>query len=291
MQYVEKKTFWLKPKTTICILNAPFSTRDILFDIHCNISFKYIYMRVLKVRASTLFFDKNIIFKFLFVLATGVNWLWVKLFKRYPTQTINIRDILLNEFTTTNSNMILFVEKEIWKHNNFYKNVERLIYDYCESRKFSAHVTREILSKLKYSFNIKIESFNILKHPITGHLMKFKSNSSFKDHIVTSLITKQDLTYITYVGKAKKNNNYDKEMIIDEFMFEKNGRVLHQNEANMEQLNYREILIPKNEIILGAIKSGYAGDLISEPLNSAISTTIEFTKMLEEIGEMYNIDK
>ena len=197
--------------------------------------------------------------------------------------------ILIGKFATAHDERILHVNKGVWVCNNPLKNILKLIESYYQVKPTHIDKQDEFINKFIHLYNDAINK-NIKGDIITGNLAIFKDKPKIQPHIVTEKLTKKELAYITDLEKAVKNDNYNRNPIINQATLGKKSRVLDQTFEKMDITN-TEVVIPKDKLIIGAITYGYDSELVNSAFNDSILLATEFTEKLEELCEHFEIDK
>ena len=273
-------------------LCEPLGTRRMIYILHHNITFNYIYLRVSNFKIYKTFMNKEIIYKLFFIYFTGISWLFIKIVNKFlKIKSLDIKKIIFIETINSFSNKLLICENGKWEKNGFNRIIDKKIRTYLTETGISVKVQNIAIEEYYHTFEKHNKMFNnIDKTPMIFKSSKLKNEPYIGNHYTTEDLHKDiaKVALLTDEVKSIKNNYYESNLLINKIYLYKNTCIIDKCKENLIT-NDKEIWLPKKKIINNAIENGYNSEFLNDKTNYEIDITKIWNQEIIEWGIKYGL--
>lgn len=283
-------------KKAIVMTNPPFEVKKLLNDIHHNLTFDYIYIRVsgFKFRGRELF---NLIYGFVFIYITGVSRLTITLISSaIKIRPNNLSEFLLAKFGNDNTDQLLIAKEGVWHKNNRFKVMVETLETWCLHWKIEPKQFVEMRSALE-EIHVKYDTLQqrCSDKPLEFAYARLKYNPDVSYHRYMPDITKDPKTgvWLTDQLKAVKHQNYGDRPVFNQLMMQKPTVGLAKSKEDLIIPSSPKLVkyYSKYKLIVDANKYGCDMDLIDESIKNDIEVLNEIDHAFEMFKVKYGADR
>lgn len=287
-----KMTFEMRPIELIS-LEEPFGIRKMLFILHTNTSFNYIYLRVTKKNIIKSLINKEFIMKIVFLWLTGIGWLFIKITgKLIKIRQISLKEQIFIETCKSWSDKLLLVKEGKWFRNGIKKEIIEEFEKMCIKKNLKGLEKKLLWERIEYLY---YDYWDNIKKTDLKPINLFYAENIDKNiclHNVAINFHRDDffVGFLTDYRKAKIRDWYGKEIMINKIELRKETVII---EYPKNELIFKKpgMIVTKKAIIKGAIIDGFNPGLLKEEDVYQIEISKEFEKNLKIVMEDYDMTK